>query len=99
MSKQRFTLACATDAGEGERSCRGDLVMGFALRDTPTRARGMVTVCRMIGMGRRIGWKDIGSMLDALKTDPAIDNMMLLEAVALWLDEQKAKEAGREWMC
>lgn len=98
MSKQRFTIACATDAGDGTRCCRGDLVMGFALRDTPTRTRGMVTVCRMIGKGRAIRWTDIGSMLDTLKTDPAIDSMMLLEAVALWLDEQKAKEEDREWM-
>lgn len=97
MSEQRFRLYCTTDAGADERTCRGDLVMGFALRDTPGKDK-IVTTCRMIGKGRAIKWTDIGNMLDAMRSDPAIDDMMMLEAVALWLDEQKSKEEGREWM-
>lgn len=97
MSKQRFRLTCATDAGEGERYCRGDLVIGFAMRDTPGKDK-VITTYRMIGKGRPLRQKDIGNMLDVLRSDPTIDDGMLLEAVDLWLDEQKSKEGAREWI-
>lgn len=37
-------------------------------------------------------------MLDVLRSDQTIDDGMLLEAVALWLEEQKSKEGEREWI-
>lgn len=96
MSKQRFILTCATDAGEGERYCRGDLVIGFALRDTPGKDK-VITTYRMIGKGRPLRQKDIGNMLDVLRSDPTIDDAMLLEAVALWLEDQNNREETCGW--
>lgn len=92
MSETRFRLGCTTDEGGDMRYCRGDLVLGFALRDIPGKD-GMITTCMMIGKGRRaVTWQDIGGMLRAMQSDPAIDNQMLQEAVAAWLDDQQHKE-------
>lgn len=92
MNRGRFVLTCASDEGEGAKACRGDLVLGFTLRDTASAARGMVTACQMVGTGRPLRKKDVACMLDALKSDPVINGEMLKQAVKDWIDEAESAE-------
>lgn len=98
MSKQRFCIACAPSPNVVRRTAReaaGEVVMGFALKDTPTATMGRVTIARMIGMGRDIDAKDIHAMLIALASSPAIGQKMVEDAVVDYLAETERKEAAQ----
>ena len=98
MSKQRFCIACAPSPNVVRRTAReaaGDVVMGFALRDTPTATMGRVTIARMIGMGRTLDSIDLQAMLDALAAAPNVGQQLVEDAVSAWVKE-RAREAVAE---
>lgn len=95
MSKQRFCIACAPSPNVVRRTAReaaGDVVIGFALRDTPTATMGRVTIARMIGMGRDVDSADLQAMLEALAASPNIGQKLVEDAVSAWVKE-RAREA------
>lgn len=94
MSKQRFCIACAPSPNVVRRTAReaaGDVVMGFALRDTPTATMGRVTIARMIGMGRTLDSIDLQAMLDALAAAPNVGQQLVEDAVSAWVKERFGK--------
>lgn len=98
MSKQRFCIACAPSPNVVRRTAReaaGEIVLGFAMRDTPTATMGRVTIARMIGMGRDIDANDIQAMLIALAAAPNVGQQLVEDAVSAWVKE-RAREAVAE---
>lgn len=88
MSKQRFCIACAPSPNVVRRTAReaaGEVVLGFALKDTPTATMGRVTIARMIGMGRQIDSVDLQAMLEALAAAPNVGQQMVEDAVCAYL--------------
>lgn len=90
MMRKRFSIACAPSPNVVRRTAReaaGEVVLGFALRDTPTATMGRVTIARMIGMGREIDTKDLQAMLEALAAAPNIGKKMVEDAVVEWIGQ------------
>lgn len=88
MRKQRFSIACAPSPNVVRRIAReaaGEVVLGFALRDTPTATMGRVTIARMIGMGRDVDSADLQAMLEALAASPNVGQKLVEDAVCEWL--------------
>lgn len=88
MSKQRFCIACAPSPNVVRRTAReaaGEVVLGFAFKDTPTATMGRVTIARMIGMGRQIDSVDLQAMLEALAAAPNVGQQMVEDALCEYL--------------
>lgn len=89
MRKQRFCIACAPSPNVVRRTSRevaGEVVLGFALRNTPTATMGRVAIARMIGMGRDVDAADLQAMLEALAASPNIGQKLVEDAACEWLE-------------
>lgn len=88
MMRRRFSIACAPSPNVVRRTARevaGEVVLGFALKDTPTATMGRVTIARMIGMGRDVDAADLQAMLEAMAAAPNIGQQLVEDAVCGYL--------------
>lgn len=88
MMRKRFSIACAPSPTVMRRTARevaGEVVLGFALKDTPTATMGRVTIARMIGMGRDVDAADLQAMLEAMAAAPNIGQQLVEDALCGYL--------------
>lgn len=97
MTRQRFSIACAPAPNVVRRTARevaGEVVLGFALKDTPTATMGRVTIARMIGMGRNVDVTDLQAMLEAMAAAPNIGQQLVEDAVCGYLVGLKERKVA-----